>query len=231
VAAPGGARTTFRPMTESFDLAPPRMLAPRQELSASFPMFFGDRGWTTARAGTFRAQATYFQLLRGTPSEVTVSNPVTITVADADPAGHLLMAGVAGVQAGKFLAWLGGDHLLQGVARLQEIVVRHPDSVLADYAKLAIGRSLSREFTNFAIDRVRPPEYARALAYLADVRADRLPPYLRIIHALEQARCLVRTGRRSEGLAWIDQARRIIDGQPKWRPFIVQLDALALEAA
>ena len=155
---------------------------------------------------------------------------MTITVADADPAGQLLMAGAEGAQAGKFLTWLGGDHLLQGTSRLQEIVVRHPDSVLADYAKLALGRSLSREFTNFAIDRVRPPEYGRALAYLADVRADRLPPYLRIIHALEQARCLIRTGRLAEGRVWIAEGRRLTAGQPKWRQFTVQLDALSLEA-
>jgi hypothetical protein len=231
VGAANGSRATFRPMLETFEVAPPRLLRPGQELSASFPMFFEERGWMTGRAGAFQVQAIYLPRPRAGDNELVTSNRVAISVADGDPAGPLLMAGPEGAQAGKFLTWLGGDHLLLGTARLQEIVVRHPDSVLADYATLALGRSLSREFTNFAIDRVRPPEYARALAYFADVRTARLPPYLRIIHALEQARCLIRTGRSSEGRAWIETARRLIDDQPKWRPFSVQLDALSLEAA
>jgi hypothetical protein len=75
------------------------------------------------------------------------------------------------------------------VYRLQRLLERYPDSVLANYVRLAKGRNLSRNFRDFTRDRIRPPQCDEALDHLNAVDVEVLPRYQQILHAISESRC------------------------------------------
>lgn len=226
-----GHRSIFQPLAETFHVAPMRALTPGSEISASFPIFYGGKGWTvTQHPGTYVLRAIYVKP-RSKAVEITRSDAVTVTVSEFDGAGQFLMEGKAGSQAGKFLLWQGGDHLKEGMTRLTDLIARFPQSVLTDYANMALGRSLAREFKDYSRDKVRPPQCNEALLYLGQARAQNLPLYLKISRAVEQARCLIHLGRKDEAADRINEAKRLIDNQQKWQFFVAHLNGLESDRA
>mgnify|MGYP001501962738 CR=1 FL=1 len=224
-----GHRSIFQPLAEAFHVAPMRELTPGSQLSASFPIFYGGKGWTvTRRPGTYALRAIYVEP-RSKFVEITRSDAVTVTVSEFDGAGQFLMEGKAGSQAGKFLLWQGGDHLKEGITRLTDLIAQFPQSVLSDYASMILGRSLAREFKDYSRDKLRAPQCDEALLYLKKARAENLPLYLKISRAVEQVRCLVRLGQKDEAADWVNEAKRLIDNQQKWEFFLAHLKGLESE--
>ncbi|WP_447978401.1 hypothetical protein [Candidatus Nitrospira bockiana] len=181
-------------------------LAPRAEVSAVVPIFYGGRGWTFTQPGDYTIQAVYTNPVRR--SMPVRSNPLSITV-QRHAAGEFLMKGEAGEEAGKFLLWQQGDHLRKGLRRLTDLIEQYPDSPLGDYARLALGLNLSRSFKDYSIGQVRKPDYEVANRYLQKVEPARLPASLQIETHLAHARSLLQLGRGEEARRLVDDARRI----------------------
>ncbi len=87
---------------------------------------------------------------------------------------------------------------------------RYPESVLADYANFAIGKSLSTTFTDYSVGRTRPSDCPEALARLGSVRPGALPAYLEAQRHLAEASCHIRMNDRRQALAELDLAKATI---------------------
>jgi hypothetical protein len=129
----------------------------------------------------------------------------------------------------KFLLWQRGDHLEAGQALLTDLLKTYPDSPVADYAMLALGRNLSRGFRNYAIGRVRPPDCEAALTYFHRVRTDRLPVLLRVQQYLDEARCLTRVSKPDQAGEALRQAKQAGGDRPEFR--LLFQEAVRLEPA
>lgn len=167
-----------------------RQLAPGQSVSATFPIFFGASGWTFRSPGSYQLTGLYRHPTAEPGGEIR-SPAVTLSVAPGGAAGALLTEGdKAGEEAGLFMTWQGGDHLRRGIARLETLIDGYPEQIQADYARLALGLSLSRGFRDYSIGKVRPPDYQRSRALLLAIGEERLQPYA----ALERSLALTRIG-------------------------------------
>ncbi len=191
VTAPDGRTFGFVPLAIIDTDEPLGDLAPGEEVSAVFALFYGARGWTFQRPGKYTLVAKY-QDPTHRKKEALRSNSVTVSVTQVDGAGEFLMKGDAGREAGKFLVWQAGDHLRKGIAHLKDLIEKFPNSPLVDYAQLALGNNLGKSFRDYSIGRVRRPDCGTALAHLQKVRSDRLPTYLKVRKNLAQARCHLR---------------------------------------
>jgi hypothetical protein len=199
-----------------------KLLAPGEDIAAVVPIFYGGQGWTFRRPETYSITASY----RGSAqrrNESLRSNRVTVAVAPENEAGAFLMNdSPASDEAGKFLLWQRGDHLHAGLGRLTNLLSTFPDSPVADYVLLALGRNLSRSFRNYAIGRVRQPDYAAALEYLQKVRTDRLPTFLQIQKNLDEARCLIGLGRQTQAREFVNRAEQLAGERSEYRPLLQQ---------
>lgn len=231
VLGPGEKRIGFFPVSVLDDDAPPGDLAPGEELSEVFPIFFGSQGWTFSQPGEYSLQAVYRSPARG-QGEPVRSNSLKVTVTRGDGAGEFLInSGEASRQAGKFLVWQSGDHLRKGVALLESLLERFPGSVLADYASLALGRNLSQPFQDYSAGRVRPPNCPAALEHLRRVRDAQLPPYLRIHKNLSHASCLVRLNEKRAARTVLAETRKAIDSNTAFRPLLERFARIERAAA
>jgi hypothetical protein len=89
-----------------------------------------------------------------------------------------------------------------------------------------MGRSLSKAFKDYKANRVRPPDYARALAELTRIRAGRLPAYLEVQQGLAQATCLLALNRPREAQTALRRVRELIGARPEFRDFVAELERL-----
>ena len=213
---PNGQAHRFLPLFYADATVPARRLAPGDEASAVFPVFFGSFGWSLPEAGSVQVHLT--ASTGGDPNAVTVaSNRLTLNVSYESPLGDRLVDGSApSLQAGKFMLWHQGDHLLEGRATVEKIAREAPNSVLADYARLALGRSLARSFRDFTKDRLRPPDCIAALDWLNEVRAKHLPRYLKIQRALSVASCHAHLGDEDLAMRFKDKAERLSRGRSEF---------------
>ena len=190
---------------------------PGAALTETFPIFYGGQGWTFDAVGTYELTARY-RLDGGNEVRHVVSEPVRITVIDGGPASRLLLESVKDTrEAGRFLLWQAGDHLRRGTALLKELIERHPNTQLAEYAELAFAESLSRDFRDYSIGRVRQADCDRALERFGKVREDVPPAYLRVQKQLSEARCLIKTGRQQEAAQRVSTAKKLAASRPDMR--------------
>jgi hypothetical protein len=231
VLGPGGRRIGFFPLSALDDDAPPEDLAPGAELSEVFSVFFGSQGWTFSQPGEYQVRAAYRSPVQG-QGEPVYSNSLKLTVTTGDGSGDFLVnSGEASRQAGKFLVWQSGDHLRKGIAHLESLLERFPESVLADYVRLAFGRNLSQPFQDYSAGRVRPPNCPAALEHLRRVRDAQLPPYLRIHKNLSHASCLVRLNEKRAARALLAETRKAIDSNTAFRPLLERFARIERAAA
>ena len=213
ITRPDGTPSGYLPLVVVDSLAEPERLPPGEERTASFPVFFGAHGWSFDRPGTYVLRARLVDPSAATRSAV-ASEPISFTVLDEDGAAQrLLDAGEASAEAGKFLTWLGGDHLHAGISVLKDLVVDYPDSVLADHARLALGVNASRDVRSFALGKIRRAECWAALHFLGEIDSERFPAALRIRKSLAQARCLLRAEDANGARGLIDAAARVAAGR------------------
>jgi hypothetical protein len=222
ISGPDGARRAFLPLIAVDRLAPEAELKPGARRIAEFPVFYGGHGWTFDRPGKYVLNATY----RGPGGVPTVAaKPVALQVSEGDPAAPLLLDnGEAGRQAGRFLTWLGGDHLDQGIAALEHVVDQHPESVLAAYARVALGVNLGREAVDSRGRGIRDADCGEALRLLDGADDSELPPMLRMRKALAQASCHVRLEDDQAARGLVSRAEAQAGGRPDLRR---ELKALA----
>jgi hypothetical protein len=203
----------YMPLTLIDSDMPMVTLKPREATADVVPIFYGARGWTFPEPGTYTITAGFKPI--GKKQVVNKAKPLTLTVG-TDTAGALVVKeGLTGDEAGKFLLWQSGDHLRKGIALLENITEKYPDSIISDYAGFALGKSLNRHFKNFSSKKIRLPDYKRSLEYLKKVRADKLPLYLRIQYNLARAKCHVELNESEQFTELINQTRKLMTDRPE----------------
>ena len=229
VSSSSRPRKVFLPLFYADAVRTRTALAPGETITAVFPIFYGALGWTFDRPGTYRVTAEY-RPLDGAQRNWIRSPAVDVTVGEEAGGGASLMAGTsASEEAAKFLLWQRGDHLRAGQALLTNLLAQHPDSRLADYARLAFGRNLSRSFRDYTVGQVRQADCEPALAYLQKVRSERLPDYLQIQQRLDEARCLITLSRPADARASMEQVERLRAGRSEFNLVVQQ--AIRLQPA
>lgn len=204
-------------------------LAPQGSLGGVVPVFFGGNGWTFSSPGEYQLTAVYHSPSGEKMMMEAKSAALTLVIEpSADGAGEFLVGKgqQASNEAGKFLTWQAGDHLIAGRDHLQTVLVRWPESPLIHYVHSAFARSYSNRFADYRTRSIRPPDCARALDHLRQVADDRLPAYLRYQNAMTRARCAWRDGDQKGAQAALDYARGIVGDHPEYRSLRTQLDEL-----
>lgn len=228
LTGPRGERLGFVPLSvRDTDLGPVE-LAPGGQIAASFPVFFGAQGWTFRTPGTYVAKARFTIHDGSGRPRVISSDSVAIRVGDQPAAAAVMLMneGEASTQAGKFLLWSGGDHLLQGTRLLGALAERFGTAPAVDHVRLAFGRSLARPFKDYSKGAVRPANYVRAIEELLRVRDEMLPSYLRVQKYLALATSYRATGREAESARAAATAGSLIVERPELAEFREQLDRL-----
>lgn len=197
IVGPDGSAVTFLPLFYSDSTIPDVRLEPgntvgnkpgaTDHVASVFPIFFGSPSWSFPDPGTYRISAVYLPDSKG--NNGIASNVLSVTVTPSEVGSELISEAVPALEAGKFLLWQHGDHLEKGQAHLQKLLDAHPDSLIANYIRLARGRNLGRSFRDYTRDRIRPPQCEAARSYLEAVNVDLLPTYLKIVHALSLSDC------------------------------------------
>jgi len=211
----GQARSAarYRPLSLLFAPASYRSLAPGEENTFVGAIFFGGTGWFVVdREGDYRLHARYRSPVRSGRGVVEASSePVRVSVRRGSGAGRFLIDRDHRGEGARFLFWQRGDHLDRGIAHLRQVQTRFPESVLADYVRVAFAKSYSRPFKNYAIDELRPIDCPQALVELSGLRVRLLPAVLNVQSSLDRARCLIASGRRPEAQEPLQFALRLIE--------------------
>jgi hypothetical protein len=229
VSEEGGSPRAFTPLTLLETQESPPMIAPRGEVVAITPIFFGAAGWTFGHAGDFTVMATWKN--SASESEVT-SNSVRIRIAPGTEVGARLVSNDgASMEAGKFLVWQSGDHLTSGQALLASVIQAAPGSAVAQHARLAEASNLSREFMDFTVGRIRPADPGRALALLSSVNDAMLPSHLVLQKNLAQATSQIRLENWDVAAQLLARAQSRVDRNKaleQFLPTLHQLDRLMI---
>jgi len=227
VRDPKGEGVGYVPLSSRDGDTPPSPLPPRGEIATTFPIFFGADGWVFQTPGRYAVVASFNVQGGKGESRVIRSNPLEITISDEGAAaGRFLMEGPAGLEAGRFLVWRGGDHLQRGLRRLRELAERYPASPAVDHYRVALGRSLARPFKNYMKGAVRPADYARALEELGRARDEVLPARVRVEKYLGQATSLLGTEKPAEAAEALRRARALVEERAEVANFREQLERL-----
>lgn len=207
IAAPNDESFVFVPLAIDVVTHSRTEMKPGAEISTVEPVFYGARGWTFQMVGSYTIAATYRDPAIESKGPIR-SNPVHIEVTSGDEAGQFLISrGKDSREAGKFLLWQEGDHLRRGLTHLEELLQRFPKSSLSNYVRLALGSSLSRNFRDYSIGRLRAADCRAALTYLRGVNPEPLPTYLKIQNNLANARCQIRLNRPGQSLQFINAVK------------------------
>lgn len=202
----------------------PVVLKPGGVAGEVFPIFYGARGWTFPKPGTYQISVSYIPL--GERKGSCKAEPLTIVVVDDKAGASLIKEGPASHEAARFLLWQSGDHLRKGIALLENAIDSYPDSLIADYANLALGKSLSSPFTDYAVNRARQPNYRRALEYLLKVRRGHLPRYLQVQYDLAQAKSHAALGQPEQASKLLAQTKELTAAHPELFLFDEQIRRL-----
>ncbi len=229
-----GRRALFVPVGVDDVETQVRELPPGQSVSSTFALFYGAPGWTFPVPGSYELTGLYRHPSLVENQELR-SEPVTLSVASGGPAGNLLVEdSKAGAEAGLFMLWEGGDHLRRGIAQLETVIDRYPEQIQADYARLALGLSLSRGFRDYSIGKLRPPDYQRSRTLLSRLGRAPLQPFsalqlhlalARISLALDDAQLAQASADRASGIvqerpAYADRLDLEIEVEPRLGPLL-----------
>jgi hypothetical protein len=230
VRTPDGRRMQFVPFVEA-DNDPSIFidLAPAGVIGRKIAVFFGANGWTFMSPGKYELTAVYRH--PGAPGKMaeTTSAPISIEISSSnDGSGEFLVADKdpESLEAGKFLTWMAGDHLVKGHAHLQMFLERWPKSPLADFVHSAFARSYSRSFRNYIKGEVRPPDCPRVLDHLKQVTGTRLPRNVQIQNAMTQSRCAAQDQKFREATRFLRQGREIAGDRPEYRGILSRIQEM-----
>lgn len=218
VTKPDGSRFRFLPMGEADSDADLISIEPGESHGTVFQVFFGGAGWTFGEPGRYTLHAIY-QKHGGSSRAVIMAEPIEISIGtDEIEVGRYLLSGDEDVllETGKFLVWQAGDHLRKGQARLLNLVDRAPDSIVATYAEFAMGKSLSDNFSDYSVNRVRPADCDAAERHFDNVDLVILPDNLKIQLHLARARCALRSRRPDDARERLTEAQAISRDRPEY---------------
>lgn len=215
VRDPEGTEQTFVPLGLNEHAAPQMTLAPGESLIAEAKLFFGGRGWTFASPGRYQVQAVYLGEVSSNRREVTVRAP---TEEASRRAAELFLQSE---EVGRFLVFEGGDHLSDGMGRLEEVASTLPATPHATYANYALGVNLLHDFANFTQNRLREAQPVRAIEYLEAARARSVGFYdtMHSLRSLAEAYRAITDSERAESVEG-ELLRRTAEEFPAFGPLL-----------
>lgn len=206
-----GQVSNFVPLSVVDSDTLPTPLAPGQARAEVFPIFFGGGGWTFMKPGKYRIETRY--ALAG--GKDVAAEPIALEVLP-DAAGEMLIApGRASNEAGRFLVWQAGDHLRAGTALLEGLLEKHPQSALANYVNFAFGKSQTRFFRDYPAEKLRAPDYQKAMQYFSKVNPAALPPYLRVQYEISHVRVDLAVGKAESAKSRLVEIDKMIKERPE----------------
>jgi len=206
-----------------------QQLASGETIGDIFAVFFDASGWVFREPGTYQLDAKYRTVDRPNVVSEVASNSITITIEETpDGSGKGLVASgdPASFEAGKFLLWQSGDHLVQGQARLAEIVEQYPESVLSSYARFALGKNLSQPFTDYGRGVTRPADCRGSSEYLGAVKTAQISENTQIQRLVAQYRCNVRLGDEDSAESAVGEVRDLMQNRPEYKALGARLDQM-----
>jgi len=133
-------------------------LDPGQLAFGTARIFFGADGWTFSKPGKYTLRAAY-RSYTSPKFKIEVKKPTNKQEADA---AKLLLDSK---EAGYFLLFEGGDHLKEGIAKLNDLATKFPNSPLSAYANFALGANEVTEFADYSKNELRKANPAKAEMY------------------------------------------------------------------
>jgi len=221
VVTPGGKSVAFVPYSLDLNDSAMQQMAAGESLSAVFPIFYGGRGWTFQETGEYRISAVFSDPSDGKVLVESAAVSLTVTAGDGSGA-YLINESKASSEAGKFLLWQQGDHLRAGIVHLQGLVEHYPQSVNADYARLAFAHNLSKPFRDYSIGTLRKADPDAAMKYIEKVDPGRLQPYLKVDKIVTESRSLMLQGNKSKAQSVLKKADPILKQQPALRVLMTE---------
>ncbi len=228
MSGPRAERLGFVPLSAQDSEDGPTALAAGAEVARAFPVFFGAAGWSMRTQGTYTLRARFTLHDGSGQRRQLVSDSLQIRVGDGPASVVQLVQGTgnASTQAGKFLLWHGGDHLLEGERLLASVADSNATVPLADHVRLARGRSLGRPFKDYTRNAIRPADFQRSVAELERVRDDVLPTFLRAQKYIGLANGYRALARAPDALRAATTARTLMASRSELAPLREQVDRL-----
>lgn len=165
VKDPDGNEISFLPWALKENPAPQQRLSPEEAVRKEAKIFFGSNGWTFSKPGSYEISTVYMGNVESNSINITVLSP---TDAVTKRAADLFLESE---EVGYFLLLEGGDHLRDGMQRLEQVAIQMPNTPHATYANFALGANLMRDFANFKENRLREANPRRAIEFLEKVKA------------------------------------------------------------
>lgn len=187
-----------------------------EQIGDTFPVFFGADGWTFAEPGEYTLTVLYETPVSEGKFGRVSSDPFTVTVKEEGGVAALVTGDEASLEAGKFLLWQGGDHLIKGKEMLSDLAERYPYSPLASYVHFALGRSLSESFMDYGKNEVRPPDCGASIKHLSQVDPAVVGTLVKVQIEFARARCFAIEGKLDAALESLARARKIAGSGPEF---------------
>jgi hypothetical protein len=217
ISGPRGDQAGYLPLTLRDSTVGPESLAPGERVEAVVPVFFGGSGWVFQEAGDYEIVAWY----QSDPQDArpdAVAAPVMLRVVPGPATLSKLVSGSsASLQAGQFLLWRSGDHLVEGVSLLQEVALASPSTRVAAYFLVARAASRLRPFRDFSRGVVRPADAPGALEQLLRVNDSSLSASALAEKYLSHSSALIATGNLVEARRVAAQASALMSTHPELR--------------
>jgi hypothetical protein len=173
----GSEETIFRPYVVADSMPRTSLLNPGTLVSGDAKIFYGGKGWTFKSVGKYQIRATYNGLVSN-PKEELNSNVVEVNIRSPENKQEKDQVSlIMGDEQGLFLLFEAGDHLSKGIRSLTELTRKYPQSDLAGYANIALGRNYSKDFKDFQRGFVRKADTERSLLHLKSAKDRNVDSY------------------------------------------------------
>lgn len=221
VTSGDGKTAVFRPIANyDVDSSVFQNFEPGAETADVFPVFFGAQGWTFTQPGKYILQAVYESPAKSGQILSVASNSIDINIVKTmDGSGEMLVnqKDPASFEAGKFLLWQAGDHLVKGIELLDRVVNTYPDSRLAQYIHYAKAKNLSQPFANYLTKKVRAPQCDKTLQYIKQLKGIEFVSNIHVQIQFSKLRCELRSKKIKDAHSSLDKIKSIMGERPEYR--------------
>jgi len=208
----------FSPLTEG-DFETTTTIKPGASIGSSFPIFFGNDGWSFKAPGNYQVKAMLTVPYDGQYATYE-SKPMNLEVTDSRVGKALFETDERlSFEAGKFLVWRRGDHLKRGQNQLVKVAIKNRDSALATYVWAAFATSFSEPFADYNKGAVRAPNCRSANDYRSQINYKLLPVNLQIEDSIGKAKCFAETKNWRGAQKELEQGLMLTNKQPQFKNY------------
>jgi hypothetical protein len=142
------------------------ILKPNESLYGHAKIFYGSGGYSFPQPGLYKVKATYSGLI-DRPGKIIASNTVEVNViAPKDQDEEEQVSLIKGKEQALFLLFEGGDHLEEGINKLDQLAKKYPTSNLGTYANAVLGLRWSKDFKDYKKGKIRKKDFNQARSFL-----------------------------------------------------------------